>query len=100
MSDFSVVLGDLGSMAKTFDDESNTYQGLVPKFLPTTAVDSGDGTLNETMKSALEWLELLHHQMVRTIQTHAQKLAYARDTYAHHDATDRQLFDKLTTDLN
>ncbi|MEV6098679.1 DUF6317 family protein [Nocardia sp. NPDC051981] len=96
---FEVILDDLKSMAKTFGDEATAYEGLVPSFLPA-AVDSGDAVLNEAMKGGLELLELLHHQMVRAIQIHAEKLAYARDSYERHDIDNRKLFDDLTKDLD
>ncbi|WP_330183156.1 DUF6317 family protein [Nocardia sp. NBC_01503] len=99
MSGFEVVLDDLKSMAKTFGDEATTYEGRVPGFLPA-AVDSGDGTLNEAMKGILELLEILNHQVVRTIQTHSDKLAYARDSYERHDIDNRKLFDDLTQNLD
>ncbi|WP_458690248.1 DUF6317 family protein [Nocardia tengchongensis] len=99
MSGFEVVLDDLKSMAKTFGDEATTYEGLVPSFLPST-VDSGDSTLNEAMKGALELLQVLNHQVVRTIRTHAQKLSYARDSYERHDIDNRKLFDDLTQNLD
>ncbi|MFI6997344.1 DUF6317 family protein [Nocardia sp. NPDC050175] len=101
MSDWmQVVLDDLTTMAKTFDDESTVYEGAVPKFLPGTAAESGDATLNEAIKGALDLLEILHHQMVRTIQTHSEKLAYARDSYERHDIDNRKLYDDLTKSLD
>ncbi len=100
MSDwFQVVLDDLKTMAKTFDDEAKTYEGLVPKLLPAP-VDSGDATLNEAMKGAMDLLQILHHQMVRTIQTHSEKLSYARDSYERHDIDNRKLYDDLTKNLD
>jgi len=100
MSDLvQVVLDDLESLAKTFDDEAKTYDSLVPKFLPTP-VDSGDASLNQAMKSALDLLAILQHQMTRTIQTHSEKLAYARDSYERHDIDNRQLYDDLTKSLD
>ncbi|MEG8182572.1 hypothetical protein GZH49_29320 [Nocardia terpenica] len=100
MSDwFQVVLEDLKAMAETFDDEAKTYEAMVSKFLPAP-VDSGEGALNEAMKGAMDLLQVLHHQMVRTIQTHSQKLAYARDSYERHDIDNRKLFDDLTKNLD
>ncbi|MFI5777332.1 DUF6317 family protein [Nocardia sp. NPDC051570] len=100
MSDwFQVVLDDLTAMAQTFDDESKAYEGMVPKFLPPP-VDSGEAALDEAMRGAMDLLQILHHQMVRTIQTHSQKLAYARDSYARHDIDNRQLYDDLTKNLD
>lgn len=96
---FQVILDDLKSMAKIFSDEATVYEGLVPGFLPA-AVDSGDDILNKAMKSALETLEILNHQVVRTMQTHSQKLTYAHDSYERHDIDNRKLFDDLTKGLD
>src|SRR5260370_42402644 len=99
MSDWlQVVLDDLKSMAKTLEDEAKSYDSLEPKFVPAP-VDSGDTSLNETMRGALDLLGILHHQMVRTIQTHSDKLVYARDSYERHDIDNRKLYDDLTKSL-
>jgi hypothetical protein len=94
-----VVLDDLKAMAKTFDDEAKNYDSSAPKFLPTP-VDSGDASLNQTMKGALDTLSILHHQMTRDIQLHGEKLSYARDSYERHDTDNRQLFDDMTKGLD
>jgi uncharacterized protein (DUF924 family) len=100
MSDwFQVVLDDLKAMAKTFDDEAKAYEAVAQKFLPAV-VDSGDGTLNQAMKGAMDLLAVLQHQMTRTIQTHGEKLAYARDSYERHDVDNRKLYDDLTKSLD
>lgn len=97
MAGYEVVLGDLRSMASTFHNEADSYKGLKDKVSPHPA-DTGDGNLNNVLKSVMETLDVLHSQMATSIQDHGDKLKTTHDSYQRREIDNHGLFDDLTED--
>ena len=91
---FSVVLGDLSSMAASFADASLSYERLRPEVTPPTPA-TGDGTLDEQLAGLMSRLDVLHTRMSEAIDEHGKRLVAARDAFARHDIDVRFMFDDM-----
>ncbi|MFD4367775.1 DUF6317 family protein [Rhodococcus sp. NPDC058521] len=97
MGDLKVVLGDLSSMASTFDEQAKSYRDITPRVTPPIAA-SGDGALDGIIKGAMDLIAILHEQMATAIEGHAEKLHTAHDAYERQDIDNRFLYDNLMKD--
>jgi hypothetical protein len=91
---FQVILSDLDDMAGAFASEVATYQAISAKLNPPVA-DSGDGSLNEVMKSMMSVLSYLQGKMAESIDEHATNLQSARDAYQKNETDIHGLYNDL-----
>jgi hypothetical protein len=91
---FKVVLSDLDGMAGDFTNAVASYQSISAKLNPPVA-DSGDNSLNETMKSMLTLLSYLQGKMAESIDEHATNLRSARDAYQKTETDVHGLYNDL-----
>jgi hypothetical protein len=100
MSDFKVVLADLETLASTYRTEAANFENVASQ-LKITPPDSGDGTLNASMKTLLDELGVLNSRMHAFLSQDADKLKDCRDKYeiADDDDKNRFLWDNITEGL-
>ena len=95
MSDsFSVVLGDIAATAKVFARESDTFKAIMPDEGPGCP-DGGDASVDETLRTVIKAVGLLHLQIAGAIDDHADKLSAVHDNYENTDVGVQQLMQDL-----
>lgn len=97
MTDFKVVLDDLSTLASRYATEAPIYEGVAEK-LKVVPPDSGDSTLNESMRTLVDELGVLNTKMAASLQLNASKIKDAHDKYQITDDSDKNrfLWDNMT----
>ena len=93
-SGYQVVLGDLQSMASTYQAEADAYRELKPQVAPPLA-DGGDPALNDSIKIIMEAIDSLHTKLADRIEEHGDKLSYVHDSYQRRDVDVHGAFEDL-----
>lgn len=93
-SSFSVVLGDVAATAEVFADESETFKAIMPN-QGAACPDGGDASVDETLRTVITAVGLLHLQIAGAISDHADKLRFVHDNYEHTDIGVQQLLQDL-----
>jgi hypothetical protein len=92
--EFAVILEDLKQASDTFTREAGAMGPTIAK-LKSSPVDTGDGTLNNTLQAVLELLGTYGDTLQKSVQKHGSNLKECHDTYRDVDADVRELFDKI-----
>ncbi len=100
MTDFRVVLDDLGALSGRFANAAREYDAAAEASKPTLA-DSGDGSCNAAMQGVVEMLGVLNRSMSASIEDHSAKLHDARDKYDRTEKVNKNrfLWDNLNKDF-
>jgi Family of unknown function (DUF6317) len=94
VSDFKAVYDDLATMARTFHQQADDYRTLHPDVAPPV-VSGGDPGLDSAIKEVADLIVALHVGMADRMDDHADKVAYARDSFHRHDVDVHGVFEDL-----
>ena len=80
-SGFQVTRSGLYDAAATFTTEAGTFKAIMPQDGPPPP-DGGDAAFNDSLRSVVQGLGLLHLQFAGELDNHATRLTQSSDTYA------------------
>ncbi|MDT4989631.1 MAG: hypothetical protein QOI74_3725 [Micromonosporaceae bacterium] len=94
---YTVVLGDLASVAQAFAKESVDFAKLRTRMSPD-AVDGGDEVLNAGIAAVLDLLGAGNAAVSAAMGMHSEKLKNCHDGYQADDSDVVALYNKLITE--
>lgn len=96
MAGFKVILADIAAASDKFHTGSGDFAAAVPDGLPSTHVDSGDGSLDGAVNTVLQGIDSLRDRIVQALSETSGKLKQSHDKYQATDGESaRFLYDDM-----
>ncbi len=96
MAGFQVILADIVAASDKFRTGSGEFAGAVPDGLPSTHVDSGDGSLDGAINTVLQGIDSLRDRIVQALLETSRRLKQSHDKYQATDGESaRYLYDDM-----
>jgi hypothetical protein len=96
---FTAILADIKAASDAFEAGARDFRNAIPDNLAGTAVDSGNASLDQTIRAVLAGIDALHTQVAGALAKTSGQLMNAHDDYQRTDGDSaRELYDAMLKD--
>lgn len=99
MGSFTAILADIMAASDAFEGGARDFRNAIPDNLAGTVVDSGNASLDQTIRAVLAGIDALHTQVAGVLAKTSGQLMNAHDDYQRTDGDSaRELYDAMLKD--